>query len=71
VIFIAQDIILYSTGCPKCNVLKAKLQEKGITFTENNSVDEMMSMGLTEAPMLMVNGERMNFMSAVQWVGMQ
>lgn len=32
-------ITLYSTGCPKCKVLKKKLEEKGIKYTENNSVD--------------------------------
>ena len=29
-------IILYSTGCPSCNVLKKKLAAKGIQFEENN-----------------------------------
>ena len=24
---------LYSTGCPKCNVLKKKLESKGVEFT--------------------------------------
>ena len=24
---------LYSTGCPKCNVIKKKLESKGVEFT--------------------------------------
>ena len=29
--------ILYSTGCPKCNVLTRKLDAKGIEYTVNNN----------------------------------
>lgn len=62
------DVILYSTGCPRCNVLKKKLNEKGINFSENNSVEEMLSMGIMEAPMLRVDGELLDFTKAVMWV---
>lgn len=62
------DVILYSTGCPKCRVLEAKLTEAGIPFTENHSVDEMLAMGLTEAPVLSVDGQILGFMAAVRWI---
>lgn len=62
---------MYSTGCPKCNVLKMKLAAKGIQFDENNSVDEMLAAGMTQAPMLVVNGEKMDFINAVSWVDEQ
>lgn len=62
------DIILYSTGCPKCNILKKKLLEKNIVFEENTSVDEMIEMGLMEAPALGVDGEIFNFPKAIEWV---
>ncbi len=61
-------IILYSTGCPKCNILKKKLSEKNIVFEENTSVDEMIEMGLMEAPALGVDGEILNFPKAIEWV---
>ena len=48
-------IILYSTGCPKCKVLKHKLEEKGIAYTENNTVDEMLSLGIVQVPVLSVD----------------
>lgn len=60
--------MLYSTGCPRCNVLKKKLAEKGIDYTENNSVDEMMSMGIMEVPVLSVDGKLLDFSEAVKWV---
>lgn len=62
------DVILYSTGCPRCNVLKKKLNDKGIKFTENNSIEEMLSMGIMEAPMLSVDGTLFDFSNAVMWV---
>ena len=48
-----------------------KLAAKGIQFDENNSVDEMLAEGMTQAPMLVVNGEKMDFINAVSWVDEQ
>lgn len=60
-------IILYSTHCPKCNILEKKLKEKGISYTEVNDVDEMLGKGFTEVPMLAVNDRIMRFNEAVKW----
>ena len=60
--------MLYSTGCPRCNVLKKKLAENGIDYTENNSVDEMISMGIMEVPVLSVDGKLLDFSEAVKLV---
>ena len=38
------EAILYSTGCPKCKVLKQKMDAVGFTYQENNSVDEMLAL---------------------------
>ena len=62
------SIILYSTGCPKCKVLKGKLEEKGIEFVENNSVEEMTELGITQVPVLSVCGALLDFKKAVTWV---
>lgn len=62
-------ITLYSTGCPKCKVLKMKLEQKGIEFTECNDTDKMQELGISTVPMLQVDdGEIMNFTSAVAYV---
>lgn len=64
-----EQIILYKTPtCGKCKVLKKKLEDKGIEFTENEDIDEMLSMGIMNAPTLSVNGELLDFMSALDWV---
>ena len=61
-------IILYSTNCPKCNVLKKKLQSKNIDFEICNDVDLMLSKGIQQAPYLEVDNELMDFSKAVKWV---
>ncbi len=61
-------IILYSTNCPKCNVLEKKLQSKNINFEICNDVDLMLSKGIQQAPNLEVDGELMDFTKAVKWV---
>lgn len=65
------EIILYSTGCPRCEVLKSKLADKSIAYTENNSVDEMTAIGITQVPILSINGQMHEFKSAVEWVNKQ
>ena len=62
------NITLYSTGCPKCKILKSKLQEKNIEFVENNSIEEMIELGITQVPVLSVSGVMFDFKKAVTWV---
>lgn len=65
------DIVLFSTGCPKCEVLKTKLKAKQIAFSENTSVDDMIKLGMTYAPALQVKDELMDFSSALRWINEQ
>ena len=62
------DVVFYSTGCPKCKVLKAKLDSKSIDYTIFNDVDRMVEMGITTVPDLMVDGKLMNFKESVDWL---
>ena len=63
-----KTVILYSIGCPKCNVLKKKLNEKNVQYTENDSVEEMVSLGITEVPVLKTEEGLLNFSEAVKWL---
>lgn len=65
------ELVLYSTGCPKCRVLKKKLSDKGLTFKENSSVDDMEKLGITEVPVLSIDGKLLEFSAAIQWVNNQ
>lgn len=64
-------IVLYTTGCPRCEVLKKKLNSKGIQYEENSSVEEMKELGITNVPVLKCEGWLMDFKSAVEWVNNQ
>ena len=62
------NITLYSNNCPRCKILKAKLEEKSIEFEENNDVEFMVQKGFTTAPVLEVNGVVHRFRDAVEWI---
>lgn len=65
-------IQLYTTHCPQCNVLATKLKQKNISFTEVENIELMLSLGITAAPMLQVDGgPLMNFSEAIAWVNTQ
>ena len=63
-----QSIILYEHGCPRCKVLKSKLDQKGIKYEDISDVEVMKSKGFQEAPKLDVNGVVMDFKEAVKWI---
>lgn len=62
------EVILYSTGCPKCAVLMKKLDSKSVEYSIESSVDEMIKLGIRQAPMLRVDGNLMDFKKANEWV---
>ena len=66
-----QYVILYEHGCPRCKVLKSKLDQKGIKDEDISDVEVMKSKGFQEAPKLDVNGVVMDFKEAVKWIGEQ
>lgn len=65
------QIVLYSNGCPKCNILKRKLDGKQIRYTEVNDVDAMVAMGFKSVPMLQVDNVILSFAEANAWVNHQ
>lgn len=62
------DIIFYSTDCPKCKILKKKLDSKNLTYSLVDDVDTMLDLGLMSAPALSVDGKLMDFLDAVNFV---
>ena len=61
-------IILYEHGCPRCRVLKAKLDQRGITYETVSDIELMKAKGFTEAPKLEVNGVVLGYKEAVEWL---
>lgn len=63
-----EKVILYEHGCPRCKVLKMKLEQKNIKYENISDVELMMQKGFTDAPKLEVDGVVMSFKEAVAWV---
>jgi hypothetical protein len=66
-----ENLILYSNGCPKCRVLKNKLEAKNIEFVESGNVEELIPLGIKSLPALKFGDKMMNFMAANDWVNKQ
>ena len=63
------EIILFSTGCPKCNVLITKLNNANIEYAiESENMSEILALGFTEVPVLKVDDEYMTFKEANNWI---
>lgn len=66
-----ENVILYEHGCPRCKVLKSKLDQKGIKYENISDIEIMKAKGFVEAPKLEVGTKIMGFKEAVEWIGEQ
>lgn len=62
------NIKLYSNGCPKCKVIKSKLENKNIVFEETDDTQRIILEGYKTFPVLEADGQFMDFVSANNWV---
>ena len=61
-------IILYTTNCPKCEILKEKLDSKNITYEVCSDIKIMVAKGFRSAPILEVDNKVLTFLEAVNWI---
>ena len=61
-------IVLYSTGCPRCNVLETKLKNKGVDFEAIHDTKLMIDKGFDSVPVLEVDGNYMDFGKANEFI---
>ena len=61
-------VTLYSTHCPRCNVLEKKLEQNGIEYAVIDNEDLIIEKGFQTIPMLEVDGDVMDFSKAIKWV---
>lgn len=61
---------LYSTpGCPMCQMLAKKMEERGIPFEKCMDVDTMQSIGIEHVPVLRTDdGTMLNLAEALRYV---
>ena len=60
-------ITLYTTHCPKCKTLAERLEKKNIVFETCEDIKVLISKGFRTAPMLEVDGQLMDFNTAILW----
>lgn len=62
-------VTLYTTHCPRCEVLKEKLTQASISFIEEDNEDFIIAAGIMSVPVIeLPNGQRFNFKDAVDWI---
>lgn len=59
---------LYSTGCINCRALIAQLDRNNIKYEVVSDVTKMLSIGISEVPVLEVDGVLMNKTEAMNWI---
>jgi glutaredoxin len=64
---------IYTTDtCPRCKVLKIKMDEKGIPYESITDVKEIQKLGIMSVPYMQVDdGELMDFATANTWINNQ
>ena len=62
------DYILYSNDCPKCKVLKRKLDDLKIDYEVVYHIKVMESLGIQNLPMLQVGDRRFAFAEAIRYL---
>ena len=61
-------VTLYTTHCPKCKILEKKMADKNISYVECTDIDEMTKKDILSVPVLEVDGNMMDFVTANAWV---
>lgn len=60
---------LYTTEtCPRCKVLKMKLQAKNVEYIEISDMDVITAKGIKSVPVLEVDGEMLNLSQANDFI---
>lgn len=63
-------MILYSSStCPKCKVLKVKLEKAGINYTANENIEDAKAAGIKTLPYLQLeDGTLLDFGKAIAFI---
>lgn len=63
-----EEVIMYTTGCPRCAVLAKKLENAGVPYTVCEDIAEMRKLGLLSAPAIDIGGRILAFSEAIEWL---
>ena len=66
------NIVVYTTDCPKCRVLEAKLSKAGLEYSAVRDMDTILKTaekeGFQSAPFMEVDGKFYDFTSAIKLI---
>lgn len=66
------DIMMYSTGCPKCKTLERKLAKANVNFCICEELDVIQEIaaetGFDTLPILQVGEKYLTFSDAIAWI---
>ena len=67
-----ENIVIYTTAtCPRCKVLKQKMKQKNIEYTEINDIQTVIEMGYQTVPVIKINDKILTFSEANKWINEQ
>lgn len=63
-------MVVYSnSGCPKCKVLKMKMDKANLAYDVNENIEEMQELGIKSLPYLQLeDGTLLDFGAAVKYI---
>lgn len=61
-------MILYTTHCPKCSILKTKLDEAGLEYEMITDIETIAGKGFRTVPMLEIDGKILDFAQAIKYI---
>lgn len=60
------DIILYTIGCPACNILEKKMDDAGLIYSKITDEKVMEEKGFKMLPVVQINNTLFTFAEMVQ-----
>lgn len=63
-----EKLVLYGNGCSKCNILKDKLEAKGIEFEKSDDLSIIRKNGFLSVPILKVGDSFLMFPDANSYI---
>ena len=62
-------VTIYTTAtCPKCKILKKKMDAKGIVYEECRDEEKMLDLGIMSVPVLSVDGKLLDFSEGYKYI---
>lgn len=61
-------LVLYTTECPRCKILKKKLEQKNLDYSEVSDLDQMLAKGFKSVPVLEVDGKAYSYEDAMNFL---